>query len=70
MVIAREMFNLKEYVTMKHLENMNKVIMVTGLMVGYAYSTEFFIAWYSGNEYEGFTFVNRAFGHIGGHTGS
>ena len=62
MVIAREMFNLKEYVTMKHLENMNKVIMVTGLMVGYAYSTEFFIAWYSGNEYEGFTFVNRAFG--------
>jgi Ni/Fe-hydrogenase subunit HybB-like protein len=41
---------------------MNKVIMVTGLMVGYAYSTEFFIAWYSGNEYEGFTFVNRAFG--------
>jgi len=62
MVIAREMFNLKEYVTMKHLENMNKVIMVTGLMVGYAYSTEFFIAWYSGNEYEGFTFVNRIFG--------
>lgn len=62
MVIAREMFNLKEYVTMKHLENMNKVIMVTGLMVGYAYSTEFFIAWYSGNEYEGFTFVNRALG--------
>ena len=62
MVIARQMFNLKEYVTMKHLENMNKVIMVTGLMVGYAYSTEFFIAWYSGNEYEGFTFVNRALG--------
>lgn len=62
MVIAREMFNLKEYITMKHLENMNKVIMVTGLMVGYAYATEFFIAWYSGNEYEGFTFVNRVFG--------
>ncbi len=62
MVIAREMFNLKEYITIKHLENMNKVIMVTGLMVGYAYGSEFFIAWYSGNEYEGFTFVNRAFG--------
>lgn len=62
MVIAREMFNLKEYITLKHMENMNKVIMVTGLMVGYAYGTEFFIAWYSGNEYEGFTFVNRALG--------
>jgi Ni/Fe-hydrogenase subunit HybB-like protein len=62
MVIAREVFNLKQYVTMKHLENMNIVIMVTGLMVGLAYGTEFFIAWYSGNEYEGFTFVNRAFG--------
>jgi len=62
MVIAREVFNLKQYITMKHLENMNKIIMVTGLMVGYAYGSEFFIAWYSGNEYEGFTFVNRAFG--------
>jgi molybdopterin-containing oxidoreductase family membrane subunit len=62
MVIAREVFNLKEYITMKHLENMNKIMMVTGLMVGYAYGSEMFIAWYSGNEYEGFTFVNRAFG--------
>ncbi|MCP5500597.1 MAG: polysulfide reductase NrfD [Leptospiraceae bacterium] len=62
MVIARQVFNLKEYITLKHLENMNKVIMVTGLMVGLAYGTEFFIAWYSGNEYEGFAFVNRAFG--------
>ena len=62
MVIAREVFNLKEYITMKHLENMNKIMMVTGLMVGYAYGSEMFIAWYSGNEYEGFTFINRAFG--------
>lgn len=65
MVITREVFNLKQLITMKHLENMNKVIMVTGMMVGLAYSTEFFIAWYSGNEYEGFTFVNRAFGPYG-----
>ncbi|TGJ99055.1 hydrogenase [Leptospira langatensis] len=65
MVIAREVFQLKDYITMKHLENMNKVIMVTGLIVGLAYSTEFFMAWYSGNEYEGFTFVNRAFGPYG-----
>ena len=41
---------------------MNKIILVTGTMVGYAYATEFFIAWYSGAPYEGFAFVNRAFG--------
>jgi molybdopterin-containing oxidoreductase family membrane subunit len=41
---------------------MNKIILVTGTMVGYAYATEYFIAWYGGNEYEGFAFANRAFG--------
>ncbi|MDF3820249.1 polysulfide reductase NrfD [Leptospira sp. 96542] len=65
MVIAREVFNLKNYITMKHLDNMNKIMMVTGLIVGLAYGTEFFIAWYSGNEYEGFAFWNRAFGPYG-----
>ncbi len=62
MVIAREMFGLKELVTMHHLECMNKVILVTGTMVGYAYGMEFFMAWYSGYEYESFAFINRAFG--------
>ncbi len=62
MVIARQVFNLKQLVTMKHLENMSKVMMATGLMVGFAYATEFFIAWYSGNPYERFVFLNRAFG--------
>ena len=47
---------------MRHLENMNKIILVTGCMVGYAYSMEFFIAWYSGAMYESFAFMNRAFG--------
>ena len=37
-------------------------LMATGMMVGYAYAMEFFMAWYSGNEYEGFAFINRAFG--------
>jgi molybdopterin-containing oxidoreductase family membrane subunit len=37
-------------------------MLVTGSMVGYAYGMEFFIAWYSGNPYENFAFVNRAFG--------
>jgi molybdopterin-containing oxidoreductase family membrane subunit len=61
-VPARELFGLKELVTMRHLENMNKVILATGSMVGLAYATEFFIAWYGGNPYERFTFINRAFG--------
>lgn len=62
MLPARKWLGLKEIVTMKHIENMNKIILVTGSMVGYAYAMEFFIAWYSGNEYESFAFINRAFG--------
>lgn len=61
-VPARELFNLKHIITMRHLENMCKIMLVTGSCVGYAYILEFFIAWYSGNEYETFAFVNRAFG--------
>lgn len=62
MVIARWAFQIEHLVTMKHLENMNKIILATGTIVGYAYATEFFIAWYSGNPYERFVFINRAFG--------
>ncbi len=62
MVIARELFGMKDLVTMYHLECMNKVILATGSIVGYAYGMEFFVAWYSGNEYEAFAFINRAFG--------
>ena len=61
-VPAREMFGLKNLITLRHLDNMNKIILVTGSMVGYAYSMEFFIAWYSGSLYEKFAFLNRAFG--------
>ena len=59
---ARQIWGLKNFITMRHLENMNKIILLTGTMVGYAYGTEFFIAWYSGELYEKFAFVNRAFG--------
>lgn len=52
----------KDYITLDHMEVMNKIIMTTGMMVGYAYGSEFFIAWYSGNIYERFAFLNRAFG--------
>lgn len=61
-LIARKIYGLEHIITLRHLENMNKIILVTGMMVGYAYSMEFFIAWYSGNAYEKFTFINRAFG--------
>lgn len=61
-VPARQLFGLKNIITMRHLENMNKIILVTGMMVGYAYSIEFFTAWYSGNPTEAFVFVNRALG--------
>jgi Ni/Fe-hydrogenase subunit HybB-like protein len=62
MIIMREVFGYKNYVTLNHLEKMNKVIMCTGMLVGYAYACEFFIAWYSGSPFEGFVFINRAFG--------
>jgi len=62
MVPARELFGLKDLVTLRHLENMCKIIIATGTIVGYAYAMEFFIAWYGGNRYEQFAFINRAFG--------
>ena len=59
---ARALFGFKDIITERHVELMCKIIMATGMMVGYAYAMEFFMAWYSGNRYEGFTFVNRASG--------
>jgi len=66
MSIVRELVPVfKDYITLDHMEAMNKIIMATGLMVGYAYGSEFFIAWYSGVEYEQYVFMNRAFGPYG-----
>ncbi len=62
LIPARAIFDLEHIITIKHLENMAKIILLTGTMVGYAYAMEFFIAWYSGNPYESFAFINRAFG--------
>ncbi|MBN1479912.1 hydrogenase [candidate division KSB1 bacterium] len=61
-IIVRRVFHIEHIITLKHLENMAKVMLATSLMVGYAYSVEFFIAWYSGNMYERFVFINRALG--------
>jgi Ni/Fe-hydrogenase subunit HybB-like protein len=59
---ARKMFNLEGFITMKHLENMGKVMLATGLMVFYSYATEAFFAYYSGNVFERYMWTNRAFG--------
>jgi Ni/Fe-hydrogenase subunit HybB-like protein len=62
MVIMRKAFGLEQIITMKHFDYMAKIMLLTGTMVGYAYSLEFFIAWFSGSAYELFTFKNRALG--------
>jgi Ni/Fe-hydrogenase subunit HybB-like protein len=59
---ARELFGLKHIITPRHLENCSKIVLVTCLMVSYAYAMEFFMAWYSGSAYEGFVFRTRAGG--------
>lgn len=62
MLVTRILFSLEDYITINHIESMNKIIVLTGSIVGIAYITEFFIAWYSGVPYEKYAFINRAFG--------
>ena len=62
LVPFRAIYKLEQLITLRHLDNMNKIILATGSLVGLAYATEFFMAWYSQNQYEYFTFFNRAFG--------
>jgi len=62
LIIMRKVMNLENYITIKHIEYMNIVIIVTGSIVGVAYLTELFISWYSGVEYEAYAFINRATG--------
>jgi Ni/Fe-hydrogenase subunit HybB-like protein len=62
MLISRKVLNLEEYITIEHIDVMNKVILLTGSIVGVAYLTELFIAWYSGYIYEQFAFYNRVMG--------
>jgi len=62
MIITRKVFHLEDYITIGHIELMNIVIIITGSIVGIAYITEFFIAWYSGVEAEQYAFINRATG--------
>src|SRR5215470_14943918 len=62
LIITRSTMNLQRYITLRHLDKMAKVTMLTGMIVSYAYLTEFFAAWYGGNLYERYHFVNRATG--------
>lgn len=62
MLIARKVLKLEDYITIAHIESMNKVIVLTGSIVGIAYITELFMAWYSGQIYEQYAFYNRALG--------
>ena len=62
LLITRKVFKLEDYITIYHIELMNIIIIITGSIVGIAYITELFIAWYSGVEYEGYAFYNRVSG--------
>ena len=55
----RAIYKLHDFITMRHLENMAKVTLVTGLIVCYGYACEVFFGWYSGNQYERFMLQNR-----------
>ncbi len=61
-VPARQFFGFRSIITLRHIENMAKVILLTGTMVGYAYAMEFFMAYYSASEAELYAFIGRATG--------
>ncbi|MDN3596265.1 NrfD/PsrC family molybdoenzyme membrane anchor subunit [Zunongwangia endophytica] len=58
LIIMRKVVNLQDYITVLHIEYMNKVILLTGGIVSVAYITEFFIGWYSGTSYENYTYLS------------
>jgi molybdopterin-containing oxidoreductase family membrane subunit len=64
MIIARKLMHLEEYITLRHIDRMCKLVIATSGIVGLAYGTEFFTALYSGSSYEQFVFLNRALGPL------
>ncbi|MEQ8336811.1 MAG: NrfD/PsrC family molybdoenzyme membrane anchor subunit [Cyclobacteriaceae bacterium] len=62
LLITRKVYKLEDYITIQHIELMNIIIIITGSIVGIAYITELFIAWYSGVEAEQYAFLNRVSG--------
>ena len=69
MLPARALFKLQDIITLQHIDKMAKIILLTGSIVSYAYAMEFFLAWYSGNQYERFAFWNRVLRSRTGGTG-
>jgi Ni/Fe-hydrogenase subunit HybB-like protein len=65
MLVSRKVMHLEDYITRGHVDKMCKVLLAMGSVVGLAYVTELFMAWWSGNPYEQFAFANRAFGPMG-----
>ncbi len=65
LVPLRRLCGLEDVITITHLQNMCKLILVTSLIMAYAYGTELFMAWYAGNPFEQYTFRNRIFGPYG-----
>lgn len=61
MIPVRKIYGLQDLFTMKHVDNMTKIIALTGTIVGYAYLMELFVAWYSGSLYEFDAFMLRIF---------
>jgi molybdopterin-containing oxidoreductase family membrane subunit len=59
----RKFYGLEDFITMRHLKNMSKIMLATGLIVAYGYMMETFMAWYSGNTYEQYMILNRFKGH-------
>jgi Ni/Fe-hydrogenase subunit HybB-like protein len=58
----RAVYGLEDFITLRHLQNMAKILLTTGLIVAYGYGMEAFMAWYSQNRYEEYMILNRLFG--------
>ncbi len=64
-VPIRKFYHLEDLITIRHIENMGKVMLTTGLIVAYGYGMEAFMSWYSASHWESFMFWNRVFGPMG-----
>ena len=62
MIPLRKYYGFQDYITMRHIDNMAKVMLATGMLVTYGYFMETFMAYYGGNKYEGYMMTNRMFG--------
>ncbi len=65
MLIARKVMHLEDYITVRHVDVMGKLVLATSCLVGLSYAIEFFTALQSTNRYEYYTFVNRVLGSLG-----